>query len=142
MEHRAAAAYRGVETLLAEAQKAKVEGLMFPGRHPGLGTPNWIILNRVSVSGYDPATRPHIFPVVVQAVVNPFRSVCFATPAQVMDAGTCSEVVAVRGWDSTANLAALPVLTVTLAASDVGAACHLSPDCSDAAVSLQNVQNE
>jgi hypothetical protein len=110
------------------------------------GPANRISLNRILGDGYDPAVFPgNVFALDVTTEKDPVLHVAFATPPRTLDAGTCSELLVVQGWDSLGNLMSLSVPGVTLAASDASATFHLSPDCSDAAVteaSLKNPQRE
>ncbi|WP_147442090.1 right-handed parallel beta-helix repeat-containing protein [Corallococcus exercitus] len=109
------------------------------------GTANLISRNRISGDGYDPDVYPDNVVALDVTTQGEDRQVGFATPARTLDVGTCSEVLAVQGWDLAGNLAPLSVPEVTLAASDPGATFHLLPDCSDAPVtmvSLKNTQRE
>nr|WP_242589162.1 right-handed parallel beta-helix repeat-containing protein [Corallococcus macrosporus] len=109
------------------------------------GTANLLSRNRISGDGYDPDVYPSNVLALDVATQGAERQVGFATPARTLDVGTCSEVLAVQGWDLAGNLAPLSVPEVTLAASDPGATFHLLPDCSDApvtVVSLKNPQRE
>ncbi|MHA7634830.1 right-handed parallel beta-helix repeat-containing protein [Corallococcus sp. M7] len=108
------------------------------------GTANLISRNRISGDGYNGELYENAIGVDV-VTQGDERQVGFATPARTLDVGTCSEELAVQGWDLVGNLAALSVPEVTLAASDPGATFHLLPDCSDApvtVVSLKNTQRE